>query len=141
MGSYNKEIINAVFRVTQQYENDKIIFNSPNLLRLNDEGIIIVLNFNFLQGNRDWLVGFSDEFNKSMKKYKDKKLMGRVLEAIQKIVENPMIEVGDTIKPLTENLEGKWRYRIGDYRLLYEPKISERKIIIITLATREEVYE
>jgi len=44
-------------------------------------------------------------------------------------------------KPLTANLSGQWRYRIGDYRLLTE--IQDDKLIILALSIghRREVYE
>lgn len=43
-------------------------------------------------------------------------------------------------KPLKGNFQGYWRYRWGDYRVIY--KISEREIVILILriAHRREVY-
>lgn len=43
-------------------------------------------------------------------------------------------------KGLTANRSGRWRYRIGDYRLICE--ISDGKLIILALAVghRREVY-
>lgn len=50
--------------------------------------------------------------------------------------ENPRIHG----KPLVANQKGKWRYRIGDYRLL--AKIDDEKLVILALAIghRREVY-
>lgn len=44
-------------------------------------------------------------------------------------------------KGLTSNLSGKWRYRVGDYRLLAE--IQEDKVIILILEIkhRSTVYK
>ena len=67
-----------------------------------------------------WSIRLSPEFTKSISKI-DKKLKGRVLEAITKVVESPTTISGNTIKPLTNDLKGFWRYRIGDYRLIYSP--------------------
>ena len=43
-------------------------------------------------------------------------------------------------KPLKGEFQGYWRYRWGDYRVIY--KISEREILIIILriSHRKEVY-
>jgi mRNA interferase RelE/StbE len=43
-------------------------------------------------------------------------------------------------KPLTGVFQGYWRYRWGDYRVIY--KISEREILIFVLRIRhrKEVY-
>ena len=86
-----------------------------------------------------WSFKLSSEFMKSIKKI-DKKVQGRILEAISKITDSPMSIVGDTIKPLTSNLSGYWRYRIGDYRLIYKPIEETYEILLITFAARGSVY-
>jgi hypothetical protein len=47
----------------------------------------------------------------------DRKLQGRILEALVEITKNPTEVRGDTVKPLTGDLKGFWRYRVGDYRI------------------------
>lgn len=44
-------------------------------------------------------------------------------------------------KPLKGEFQGYWRYRWGDYRVIY--KISEREILILILriSHRKDVYE
>ena len=44
-------------------------------------------------------------------------------------------------KGLTSNLSGKWRYRIGDYRVICD--IEDDKLIVLALrvAHRREVYK
>ena len=58
----------------------------------------------------------------------DKKLQGRILLAITELTAQPNVLRGDTVKPLQGDLNGYWRYRIGDYRLVYamtlQPAIS-----------------
>lgn len=88
----------------------------------------------------DWYVGFSHEFLKCISKA-DGKLRGRILDAIGKISEAPVEAVGDTIKPLTSNLSGLWRYRIGDDRLVYLPDHEEKKITLIFFGARCDVYK
>jgi mRNA-degrading endonuclease RelE of RelBE toxin-antitoxin system len=69
------------------------------------------------------MVIFSEDFIKSVAKI-DKKLQGRILEALAKITEAPTTIIGDTVKPLSGDLKGLWRYRIGDYRLVYDPNVA-----------------
>lgn len=87
----------------------------------------------------DWLVGLTDDFVKSISDL-DKKLQGRVLEAIAKITKDPVRPVGDTVKPLTGNSIGLWRYRIGDYRLIYQPDVKNSYIILISFQPRGGAY-
>ena len=88
----------------------------------------------------EWAFKISDQFMSSIKKM-DKKLQGRILEAITKITLSPTTSSGDTIKPLTVDLEGFWRYRIGNYRLIYKPVEKLREITLISFAARGSAYE
>lgn len=88
----------------------------------------------------DWYIGFSNEFVKSIAKV-DKKKQGRVLDAISKISMAPIQPIGDTIKPLTGDLAGLWRYRIGDDRLIYFPDPESKKVVLISFASRGSAYE
>lgn len=138
---HNDDEINIVQEKNEEYENNEMNFVNASLLRINDEGEMVLLEFKFLQKNKNWPVAFTSQFNKSLSRHNDKNLKKRVLEAIQKIAENPLTEVGDTIKPLTKHLEGKWRYRIGDFRIVYEPIISEKKVMLIDIDARGNIYE
>lgn len=88
----------------------------------------------------EWVVGFSREFVKSIAKV-DRKKRGRILEAIEKIADAPMVLLGDTIKPLTQNHHGLWRFRIGDDRIVYFPDAKKKTVILICFACRGEAYE
>ena len=44
-------------------------------------------------------------------------------------------------KPLTGNLQGIWRYRIGDYRLFAEINDNELIIFMIDIGHRREIYK
>ena len=70
----------------------------------------------------------------------DKNLQGRILQAITTITMSPNTIMGDTIKPLTADLEGYWRYRIGDYRLIYKPVEKWNEILLISFAARGSAY-
>lgn len=88
----------------------------------------------------EWFVGFSSEFLKCISSV-DGKMRGRILDAIGKLSYDPLQPVGNTIKPLTANLSGLWRYRIGDERLVYFPNKSTRRITLLYFGSRSDVYD
>jgi mRNA interferase RelE/StbE len=87
-----------------------------------------------------WSFGLAPVFRKSLQDL-DRKLQGRVLEAIMKICESPMTVQGDTIKPLSGSLSGLWRCRIGDYRLVYRPDSDSKQVLLLEFASRGSVYD
>jgi len=89
-----------------------------------------------------WLVSISREFVKESRG-QDRKLLGRVLEAIEELVGYglPLQPVGDTFKPLQSQLRGYWRYRLGDFRLVVLPRVGDGIMELVRLAPRSAVYE
>jgi mRNA interferase RelE/StbE len=45
------------------------------------------------------------------------------------------------IKPLTGKLQGRYRYRIGDYRVIYKIDDQKAQVIVVAIAHRSQVYE
>jgi mRNA interferase RelE/StbE len=45
------------------------------------------------------------------------------------------------IKPLKAILSGYYRYRVGDYRVVYEINDSEKIVTIILIAHRSKIYD
>ena len=43
-------------------------------------------------------------------------------------------------KPLSENLKGLWRYRVGNYRIICEIRDSKLTIVAVHIGHRREVY-
>jgi addiction module RelE/StbE family toxin len=86
-----------------------------------------------------WLSVFTRDFKKSIDKI-DKKIKGRIIEAVMEICESPVEVKGDTQKPLTGEHQGFWRYRIGDYRLVYLPIIEYHKIVFSDFDSRGQIY-
>lgn len=93
----------------------------------------------YLPGEPDWYLGMSDEFTKAIRRV-DRKLQGRILQAISDISSKPTSLRGDTVKPLTGDLKGLWRYRVGDYRIVYRPDDQNRRIVLVAFASRGSVY-
>lgn len=98
------------------------------------------VEINQTPGMNEWFVSFTSEFQKNLSQQKDKKLQGRVLEAIAELAISPMVKRGDTIKALKGPLEGQWRYRIGDFRLIYYPNEEAHKISLIAIRPRGNAY-
>ena len=91
------------------------------------------------QEQTNWGFKITKDFMNSIKKV-DKNLQGRILQAITTITLSPNTIMGDTIKPLTGDLNGYWRYRIGNYRLIYKPIEKWSEILLITFSSRGSVY-
>lgn len=84
-------------------------------------------------------VVISESAKKQLKKL-DKFIAAMIINWLRKNLEgctNPRLHG----KALTANHSGKWRYRIGDYRLLAD--IQDDKIIVLILAVghRRDIYE
>jgi len=86
-----------------------------------------------------WPFSMTKEFRKAIQKL-DRKLKGRILEAIEKIVANPTKQKGDTIKPLKGESKELWRYRIGAYRLIYHTDAVNNQVVLIAFSARSGVY-
>ena len=93
----------------------------------------------YLPSEPDWYLGMSNEFTKAIRGI-DRKLQGRILEAISYISRRPTSSKGDTVKPLSGDSKGLWRYRIGDYRLVYYPDNVGKRVVLVTFASRGSVY-
>lgn len=44
-------------------------------------------------------------------------------------------------KALVGNMQGKWRYRIGDYRLICQINDDTIKILILDVGHRKDIYD
>lgn len=86
-----------------------------------------------------WLVAWTENFSRDTCSI-DRKLLGRVFEAIAEITRSPMTMRGNTVKPLSHALRGCWRIRIGDYRLVYHPQPSDRVLVLIAFSSRTDAY-
>lgn len=87
----------------------------------------------------EWFVGLTPAFERSIKGV-DKTLQGRILQALVELCNGPMTARGDTIKPLEGDKAGLWRYRIGDYRLVYRPDTNVKKVILVSFNPRGSAY-
>ena len=81
-------------------------------------------------------VAYLDSVEEDLKKL-DKSTVRKILNRIETYLAQDPKELG---KPLKGEFQGYWRYRWGDYRVIY--KISEREILILVLriSNRKDVY-
>jgi len=86
-----------------------------------------------------WDVVYQRTFNKALRRL-DVKMQERIRAAVRDLVETPLEARGDTIQPLSNNQKGLWRYRIGNFRMLFYPNRELRTIVIVDLDTRDRVY-
>ena len=81
-------------------------------------------------------VAYLNSVEEDLKKL-DKTTVRKILNRIETYLAQDPKELG---KPLKGEFQGYWRYRWGDYRVIY--KISEREILILVLriSNRKDVY-
>ncbi len=85
-----------------------------------------------------WQVLISDAALKTLKKM-DKQIAALILGYIEKRL-NGCINPRSFGKPLVANHSGKWRYRIGDYRLLCLLEDDEILITVVAIGHRKDIY-
>jgi mRNA interferase RelE/StbE len=80
---------------------------------------------------------YLDQVEDDLKKL-DKSLVKKILARIETYLAQDPKGLGKSLKG---EFQGFWRYRWGDYRVIY--KISEREVLIVVLriSHRKEVYE
>jgi mRNA interferase RelE/StbE len=87
-----------------------------------------------------WTMHLSPGFKKDVS-FLDQKMKGRVLEALMRLAEDPIVPAGDTVKPLTGDLKGMWRVRIGGFRLVNFPTQPPPVVNLLTVAARGDIYD
>ena len=79
---------------------------------------------------------FDDKVTKDLKNI-DKSWQKKILEAIKtKLLENPYIG-----KKLVGDLSSYYRYKVNDYRVIYEIIEDEIILVIIKIKHRKDVYK
>ena len=63
----------------------------------------------------------------------------RINKAIESMIKNPL--KGSHIKKLKGKLEGKYRYAIGDLRIIFRVNSEERTVFIEAIGPRGDIYK
>lgn len=79
-------------------------------------------------------IHFTAESRKTFEKLKDKRLQAKIIQALQKMSQNP-----HSGKKLQGRLEGTYSIRVWPYRILYE-FTKEREIMITDIGHRKDIY-
>ena len=84
-----------------------------------------------------WKVKWDDSAVKQLGKL-DKQIQDRIVSYLKKIaLENPRKQG----KPLqTSNKVRIWRYRMGEYRIIYRIMDSELVVLVVAVGHRKEIY-
>lgn len=88
----------------------------------------------------EWSLAFTPTFKKAIA-FADRKLQGRILNAVSELSSEPSVPRGDTIKPLSGKFKGLWRYRVGDYRVIYRPTADSKCVVLLDFAPRGVAYD
>ena len=82
-------------------------------------------------------VSYLDSVEDDLKRL-DKPVVKGLLDKIEKVLAKDPKSLG---KPLTGNFVGLWRYRVGDYRIIY--KVAEKEILIIVarIGHRKDIHK
>lgn len=83
-------------------------------------------------------LGYSKKFVKQLKKL-DRFTQKNIMMWLDKNIENTT-DPRKTGKALVGNHSGKWRYRIGDYRVICMIKDDELLVMTIEVGHRKEIY-
>ncbi|MBF0457012.1 MAG: type II toxin-antitoxin system RelE/ParE family toxin [Nitrospirae bacterium] len=62
----------------------------------------------------------------------------RFYECFKSLEQNPLY--GNNIKALTGKLKGLYRYRVGDWRVIYRLNVERRVVDIIAILSRRDAY-
>ncbi len=66
-------------------------------------------------------------------------LAKKIARCLEQLQQTPRTH--PNIKALKGQLAGYYRYRLGDYRVVYSLNDETRRVLVVTIAHRKEVYE
>jgi mRNA interferase RelE/StbE len=69
----------------------------------------------------------------------DQPLARKLARCFRQLERNPRRH--NNIKRLTGPLSGNFRYRVGDWRVIYRIDDRDKQVRVLTIAHRREVYE
>lgn len=85
----------------------------------------------------DYIVTFRTETEKDFKRL-DQQIAQRIISKIKWLSENFQLI---TPLPLQKELHGKYKLRVGDYRVVYSVNENEKRITIHMVGHRRDIYK
>ena len=73
---------------------------------------------------------FQKEFNKLEGEVRD-----RIRKKVAELQDNPYLGI-----PLTAQFKGKYKLRVGDYRVIYEIDFQNSRIFLVAVGPRKTIY-
>jgi mRNA interferase RelE/StbE len=73
---------------------------------------------------------------KTLRKIRDVRLQKRLDDAFTRLSENPRRMGAEKMA----GFENRYRYRVGDYRIMYEIHDAVLLVLILAIGDREEIY-
>lgn len=86
-----------------------------------------------------WKVEFSELAIKQIDKL-DRSIARRILAFLQSRVENGDDPIGLATRLKGPENSGRWRYRVGDYRIVVSFEINIVTVYVIEIGHRREIY-
>ena len=86
-----------------------------------------------------WSVEFDDAAAKELRKF-DRQAQQEILRYLRERIateEDPR-RFG---KPLSRDLAGLWRYRVGDYRMICNIEDNKRVVLVLRVGHRKDIYD
>jgi mRNA interferase RelE/StbE len=84
-----------------------------------------------------WRLEYRSDAEKAIERL-DKGTRLRVLSALERLARDP--RAASNVKALVGSLGGRYRLRVGDYRVVYELIDGRLVVLVIDIAHRREVY-
>lgn len=81
-----------------------------------------------------YAINLTKRAQKDLGKLQEKDL-ARILRALRRLEEDPRIGF-----PLVGRLKGRWKLRVGGFRIIYTINDNELIIIVITVGHRRDIY-
>lgn len=82
-------------------------------------------------------VVYLDSIEEDLKKL-DKPVIKKIISRVETYLAQDPKGLG---KPLKGDFQGYWRYRWGDYRVIYRIAEEEILVIVLRISHRKEVYD
>jgi mRNA interferase RelE/StbE len=85
-------------------------------------------------------VHFELRYHPAVKSYDIPRLEQKVSARIRKAIESRLVAAPHEYGlPLRKNLKGYWKFRVGDYRVVF--RIVDSAVFILCIRHRKDVYE
>lgn len=85
-----------------------------------------------------WTIDYAETAKKQLRKL-DQQAACRILDYLDERIANAQ-NPRDAGKALTGPLGSFWRYRVGEYRIIYDIQDGRLRILVVQIGNRKEVY-